>query len=169
MTTLPQADLPQDHGILRAAAQHNQPYVPTLGQAMPSVGVYASVGREGDGAVRASNDVDVSIVEGNQVELLRTQGPQSRTSGLTPRSRSNSSSHRKIGNACVCQGTQAYHWDMSRIHPDRDSDPSDRLVAADVLLRREPDEEEDEEEDEGDGKEDDEEGDDEGEDDGYSE
>src|ERR1700694_127682 len=96
MTTLPQADLPQDHGILRAAAQHNQPYVPTLGQAMPSVGVYASVGREGDGAVRASNDVDVSIVEGNQVELLRTQGPQSRTSGLTPRSRSNSSSHRKI-------------------------------------------------------------------------
>ncbi len=57
---------------------------------------------------------------------------------------------------------------MSRIHPERpDSDPSDRAVAADVLLRQEPDEEEDEEEDEGDGKEDDDD-DDEG-DDGYSE
>ena len=44
---------------------------------------------------------------------------------------------------------------MSRIHPEcSDSDPSDRSVAADVLLRQEPDEEEDEEEeDEGDGKE----------------
>jgi uncharacterized protein len=47
MTTLPQADLPQDHGILRTAAQHNQPYVPTLGLAMPSVGVYANVLRSG--------------------------------------------------------------------------------------------------------------------------
>ena len=57
---------------------------------------------------------------------------------------------------------------MSRIHPEcLDSDPSDRSVAADVLLRREPDEEEDEEEeeDEGDRKEDDE---DEDGDDGYS-
>jgi hypothetical protein len=43
---------------------------------------------------------------------------------------------------------------MSRIHPEcPDSDPSGRLVAADVLLRQEPDEEEDEGE--GDGKEDD--------------
>jgi len=61
---------------------------------------------------------------------------------------------------------------MSRIHPEcPDSDPSDRSVAADVLLRQEPAEEEDEEEDEGDGdgdgKEDDDD-DDEG-DDGYSE
>ncbi len=47
-----------------------------------------------------------------------------------------------------------------------DSDPSDRSVAADVLLRQEPDEEEDEEEDEGDGKEDDD--DDDEDDDGYS-
>jgi uncharacterized protein YcbX len=39
MTTLPQADLPQDHGILRTAAQSNKPFVPALGQAMPSVGV----------------------------------------------------------------------------------------------------------------------------------
>jgi len=55
--------------------------------------------------------------------------------------------------------------DMSRNHPEcPDSDPSDRSVAADVLLRQEPDE--DEEEDEGDGKEDDD--DDDG-DDGYSE
>jgi hypothetical protein len=60
---------------------------------------------------------------------------------------------------------------MGRIHPEcLDSDPSDRSVAADVLLRQEPDEEEeeeDEEEDEGDGKEDDDD-DDDG-DDGYSE
>ena len=47
MTTLPQADLPQDHGIFRTAAQHNQPFVPALGQAMPSVGVYANVLRAG--------------------------------------------------------------------------------------------------------------------------
>ena len=55
---------------------------------------------------------------------------------------------------------------MTRIHPERsDSDLSDHSLAADVLLRQEPDEEEDEEEDEGDDKEDD---DDEGDDDGYS-
>jgi hypothetical protein len=54
---------------------------------------------------------------------------------------------------------------MSRIHPEcPDSDPSDRSVAADVLLRH-PDEEE--EEDEGDGKEDDNDTDED--DDGYSE
>jgi uncharacterized protein len=47
MTTLPQADLPQDRGILRTAAQHNQPFVPALGSAMPSVGVYANVLRSG--------------------------------------------------------------------------------------------------------------------------
>ena len=46
---------------------------------------------------------------------------------------------------------------MSSIHSEcLDSDPSDRSVAADVLLREEPDEEEDEQEDEGDRKEDDE-------------
>jgi hypothetical protein len=57
---------------------------------------------------------------------------------------------------------------MSRIHPEcPDSDPPDRSVAADVLLRQEPDEEEDEEEDEGDGKEDGDDND--GTDDGYSE
>jgi hypothetical protein len=56
---------------------------------------------------------------------------------------------------------------MSRIHPEcPDSDPSDRSVAADVLLRQEPDEEE--EEDEGDGKEKEDDDDDET-DDGYSE
>ena len=55
---------------------------------------------------------------------------------------------------------------MSRIHPEcPNSGLSDRSVAADVLLRQEPDEEEDEEED--DGKEDE---DDDGKDDeGYSE
>jgi len=56
---------------------------------------------------------------------------------------------------------------MSRIHPEcSDADPPDRSVAADVLLRQEPDEEEDEEEDEGDGKEDE---DDDEKHDGYSE
>jgi uncharacterized protein len=57
MTTLPQADLPQDHGILRTAAQHNQPFVPALGSAMPSVGVYANVRRSG--TVRRSDPVRI--------------------------------------------------------------------------------------------------------------
>ena len=57
---------------------------------------------------------------------------------------------------------------MSRIHPEcPDSDPSDRSIAADVLLRQEPDEEE--EGDEGDGTEDDDDDDDDKDDDGYSE
>ena len=58
---------------------------------------------------------------------------------------------------------------MSRIHPEcPDSDPSDRSVAADVVLRQEPDEDdEEEEEDEGDGTEDDDDDDKDG--DGYSE
>ena len=58
---------------------------------------------------------------------------------------------------------------MTRIHSERfDSDLSDHSLAADVLLRQEPDEEEDEEEeDEGDGKEDDDE--DDVNEDGYSE
>ena len=56
---------------------------------------------------------------------------------------------------------------MSGIHPEcPDSDPSDRSVAADVLVREEPDEEEDEEEDEGEEEDDD---DDDKDDDGYSE
>ena len=55
--------------------------------------------------------------------------------------------------------------DMSRKHSEcRGSDPSDRSVAADVLLRQEPEEEEDQ--DEEDGNEDDDET---NEDDGYSE
>jgi hypothetical protein len=54
---------------------------------------------------------------------------------------------------------------MTKIHPEHpDSDRSDHSLAAEVLLRQEPDEEE--EEDEGDGKEDD---DDDGDEDGYSE
>ena len=56
---------------------------------------------------------------------------------------------------------------MSRINTESsDSDPSDRLIAPDVLLRQEPAEEEDDEEDEDDGTKNDED-DDEGE--GYSE
>ncbi len=56
--------------------------------------------------------------------------------------------------------------DMGRIHPERpDTDPFDRSVTADVLLRQEPEEEEDEEE--GDGNEDDDDNDED--DDGYSE
>ena len=59
---------------------------------------------------------------------------------------------------------------MTTIHLEYpDQDPPDRSVAADVLLRQEPDEEEDEEEeDEGDGK-DKEDDDDDDTDDGYSE
>ena len=57
------------------------------------------------------------------------------------------------------------HEQQSSSMPD--SDPSDRSVAADVLLRREPDE--DEEEDEGDGTEDDDDDDEDKDDDGYSE
>ncbi len=45
------------------------------------------------------------------------------------------------------KGSEGVPSGMSRIHPEcLDSDPSDRSVAADVLLRQEPDEEEDEEE-----------------------
>ena len=56
---------------------------------------------------------------------------------------------------------------MSRIHPEcPESDPSDRSLTSDVLLRQEPDDEDDEE-DEEDG--DNEEGDDNEDDDGYSE
>ncbi|MDQ3030644.1 MAG: hypothetical protein M3R09_11610 [Actinomycetota bacterium] len=48
MTTLPQADLPRDVGILRAAAEHNRAPVPAFGgEAMPSVGVYGVVERGG--------------------------------------------------------------------------------------------------------------------------
>jgi hypothetical protein len=58
---------------------------------------------------------------------------------------------------------------MSRIHPEcPDSDPCDRSVAADVVVRQEPDEE-DEEEDEGDGKDKEDVDDDDTTDDGYSE
>jgi hypothetical protein len=57
---------------------------------------------------------------------------------------------------------------MSRPRPESaDSDTHDHLVAADALIRQDPDEEEDEEEDDGDGKEHDD--DDEENDDGYSE
>jgi hypothetical protein len=56
------------------------------------------------------------------------------------------------------QAAEAYHWKMSRIDPEcSDADTSDRSVAADVLLRQEPEEDEDEEEEEeeDDGEEDD--------------
>jgi hypothetical protein len=57
---------------------------------------------------------------------------------------------------------------MTEIHRTRpDSDPSDHSLAADVLVRQEPDDEEEEEEEEGDGKEGDDE--DDVNDDGYSE
>jgi hypothetical protein len=62
---------------------------------------------------------------------------------------------------------RAYHLSMRRTPPERHgSDPSDGSIAANALLRQEPDEEEDEEEGEGNGKEDD---DDDDEGDGYSE
>jgi uncharacterized protein YcbX len=46
--TLPQADLPQDVGILRAVAAHNRPPIPALGGVLqPSLGVYARVEQPG--------------------------------------------------------------------------------------------------------------------------
>ena len=62
-------------------------------------------------------------------------------------------------------GRDEYHRDMSRIHPEcPNSDPINHWVAADVLFRQEPNEEEEEDEED-----DNEQGDDDGEDDGYSE
>jgi len=59
---------------------------------------------------------------------------------------------------------------MSRTHPEcPDSDVSDRLVAADFLLRQEPEDDEEDDQDEDNGREEDDEDDDEGTDDGYSE
>jgi len=80
-----------------------------------------------------------------------------------------------LGMPAFAKGYEAYHFGMSRINPERQTqDPSDRSVPADVVLRQEPDEEEDEEEDEDDRKkENDDDDDDEDEndigDDGYSE
>ena len=53
MTTLAPGDLPLDSGILRTVAQENNVMI-HLGQAMPSVGVYARVLT--CGAVRRSPD-----------------------------------------------------------------------------------------------------------------
>jgi hypothetical protein len=73
-----------------------------------------------------------------------------------------------LGMALLATAHEAYHLIMSRLHPERhDSDPSDRSIAANVLVRQEPDEEEDDEEDDGGGKEDDD--DEDRDDDGYSE
>jgi hypothetical protein len=48
MTTLPQADLPRDVGILRTAADHNRVPIPAFAdEPMPSVGVYAAAERGG--------------------------------------------------------------------------------------------------------------------------
>ncbi|MGI8746184.1 MAG: MOSC domain-containing protein [Bryobacteraceae bacterium] len=57
MTTLAQQDLEHDPGILRAAAQYNKVVVPAFGQALPSVGVYATVLR--GGVVRTGDAVYV--------------------------------------------------------------------------------------------------------------
>ena len=70
-----------------------------------------------------------------------------RTSGSTPGSPSNSASHWAIRNACVFQGVRGVALSMSRMRPEcPGSDPPDRSVAADVLVREEPDEEEEDEE-----------------------
>ncbi len=57
--TLPQSELAEDIGILRAVAQHNRPPVPTLdGARLPCLGVYASIER---GGVIRSGDAVVEI------------------------------------------------------------------------------------------------------------
>lgn len=59
--TLPQDDLREDIGILRAIAEHNRPVIPARDDArLPALGVYASVEREG---VVAPGDV-VRVVDG---------------------------------------------------------------------------------------------------------
>jgi hypothetical protein len=63
--------------------------------------------------------------------------------------------HRK---SALASGHEAYHLGMSRIHQCSDLDRGDRSLAANALLRQEPDEDEDEEEDEGEDKEDDDDG-----------
>jgi len=46
--TLPQGNLEEDIGILRAVAEHNRPAVPALdGARLPSLGVYATIERGG--------------------------------------------------------------------------------------------------------------------------
>jgi hypothetical protein len=60
---------------------------------------------------------------------------------------------------------KAYHLDMRRLHPEcSDSESSDRSLPADILLRKEPENEEEEDDEEHDGDEEDGDG-----DDGYSE
>ena len=50
-----------------------------------------------------------------------------------------------VGILSVCQAARSVPLDMSRMNPEcHDSDTLDPSVAADVLLRQEPDEEEDE-------------------------
>jgi uncharacterized protein YcbX len=54
--TLPQGELAEDIGILRAVAEHNRPAAPALdGKRLPSLGVYASVER--GGVIRAGDTV----------------------------------------------------------------------------------------------------------------
>jgi hypothetical protein len=92
----------------------------------------------------------VAIVNG---PVLLTLCPGRLFSGTSRSSRPNSSFLRGVGSACACQGVRGVPLGMSRTRPENlGSGPPDWSVAADVLLRQEPDEEEDEEEDEGDGK-----------------
>jgi uncharacterized protein YcbX len=59
VTTLPQADLPRDIGILKTVAAHNRTPIPALaGEVMPSVGVYAVV--EQRGTVRRGDPIRLS-------------------------------------------------------------------------------------------------------------
>ncbi|HKW22090.1 MAG TPA: MOSC domain-containing protein [Ktedonobacterales bacterium] len=59
--TLPQGELMEDIGILRAVAEHNRPAAPALnGARLPSLGVYASVER---GGVIHAGDTIVEITD----------------------------------------------------------------------------------------------------------
>lgn len=59
MTTLPQAELPADSGILRTVAEHNRPTIPGLDKPMASVGIAATV--ISGGSIQAGDEVRLAV------------------------------------------------------------------------------------------------------------
>ena len=68
------------------------------------------------------------------------------SAGLTTSRRPDSRPGLTFGDSTSRRATQAYHWVISRIPPEYlGPETLDRSVAADVLVREEPDEEEEDE------------------------